>query len=113
MGEALSGFIAGFIVLNAVSGIVTYVTLLERKFAARVQSRIGPYRVGPHGLLQPIADALKLLMKEDIVPRLADRGVYNLAPLVFPFPRRPPAASPPAGSSSPRSRSRRGSAWRI
>src|SRR6476620_7609695 len=66
--------------------MVTYVTLLERKFAARMQSRIGPYRVGPHGLLQPIADALKLMMKEDIVPRLADRAVYNLAPIVFLVP---------------------------
>src|ERR1700752_3428012 len=51
-----------------------------------MQSRIGPYRVGPHGLLQPIADALKLMMKEDIVPRAADRGVYNLAPIVFLIP---------------------------
>src|ERR1700694_3409244 len=76
----------GFIVLNAIIGMVTYVTLLERKFAARMQSRIGPYRVGPHGLLQPIADALQLMMKEDIVPRLADRNVYNLAPIVFLLP---------------------------
>jgi NADH-quinone oxidoreductase subunit H len=66
--------------------MVTYVTLLERKFAARMQSRIGPYRVGPHGLLQPIADALKLMMKEDVVPALADRPVYNLAPIVFLVP---------------------------
>ena len=43
-------------VLGALVGILAYVTLLERKFAARLQSRIGPYRVGPHGLLQPIAD---------------------------------------------------------
>ena len=64
----LGPFIAPFIVLNVVIGIVAYVTLLERKFAARMQSRIGPYRVGPHGLLQPIADALKLMMKEDVVP---------------------------------------------
>jgi NADH-quinone oxidoreductase subunit H len=79
-------FMVGFIVLNAVIGMVTYVTLLERKFAARMQSRIGPYYVGPHGLLQPIADALKLMMKEDIVPALADRRVYNLAPIVFLIP---------------------------
>jgi NADH-quinone oxidoreductase subunit H len=51
-----------------------------------MQSRIGPYRVGPHGLLQPIADALKLMMKEDVVPRQADRPVYNLAPIVFLVP---------------------------
>ena len=78
--------ITAFILLNAVIGMVTYVTLLERKFAARMQSRIGPYRVGPHGLLQPIADALKLMMKEDVVPTAADRWVYNLAPIVFLVP---------------------------
>src|SRR5881396_4186184 len=86
MPEAIYFFIVAFIVLNAIIGMVTYVTLLERKFAARMQSRIGPYRVGPHGLLQPIADALKLMMKEDVVPRLADRAVYNLAPIVFLVP---------------------------
>ena len=86
MPEPLYFFIVGFTVLNAVIGMVTYVTLLERKFAARMQSRIGPYRVGPHGLLQPIADALKLMMKEDVVPRAADRPVYNLAPIVFLVP---------------------------
>src|SRR5262245_34956892 len=82
----LTALIAPFIVMNAVILIVTYVTLLERKFAARMQSRIGPYRVGPHGLLQPIADALKLMMKEDVVPDAADRQVYNLAPIVFVVP---------------------------
>src|ERR671924_121886 len=78
--------LAAFILLNAVIGMVTYVTLLERKFAARMQSRIGPYRVGPHGLLQPIADAIKLMMKEDVVPTAADKPVYNLAPIVFLIP---------------------------
>jgi NADH-quinone oxidoreductase subunit H len=78
--------ITAFILLNAVILMVTYVTLLERKFAARMQSRIGPYYVGPRGLLQPIADALKLMLKEDVVPTAADRGVYNLAPIVFLVP---------------------------
>ena len=82
----IAPIVAPFIVLNVVIGIVTYVTLLERKFAARMQSRIGPYRVGPHGLLQPIADALKLMMKEDVVPTAADRSVFNLAPIVFLIP---------------------------
>jgi NADH-quinone oxidoreductase subunit H len=86
MPDWLFLFIGPFIVMNAVIGIVTYVTLLERKFAARMQSRIGPYRVGPHGLLQPIADAVKLMMKEDIVPTAADRRIYNLAPIVFLIP---------------------------
>jgi len=75
------------VVLGALLGLVAYVTLLERKFAARMQSRIGPYYVGrPHGWLQPIADGLKLILKEDVVPAAADRGVYNLAPVVFLVP---------------------------
>ena len=78
--------VTAFILLNVVILMVTYVTLLERKFAARMQSRIGPYRVGPHGLLQPIDDAIKLMMKEDIVPAAADRWVYNLAPIAFLVP---------------------------
>ena len=86
MIELLTPLLAPFIVLNVVIGLVTYVTLLERKFAARMQSRVGPYRVGPHGLLQPIADALKLMMKEDIIPTAADRRIYNLAPVVFLIP---------------------------
>src|SRR5947209_10555527 len=59
-------------------------TYLERKVIARVQQRIGPTRTGPAGLFQPVADALKLLTKEDVRPRLADRWVFELAPfLVF------------------------------
>jgi NADH-quinone oxidoreductase subunit H len=76
-----------FILLNGVLILITYLTLLERKFAARLQSRVGPYRVGrPHGWAQPIADAVKLMLKEDVVPAAADRPVYNLAPIVFLVP---------------------------
>ena len=74
------------VILGAIVGILAYVTLLERKFAARLQSRIGPYRVGPHGLLQPIADGVKLLLKEDLMPEAADRPVFTLAPVVFMVP---------------------------
>jgi NADH-quinone oxidoreductase subunit H len=83
---ALVATITSAVVLGALVGILAYVTLLERKFAARLQSRIGPYRVGPRGLLQPIADGVKLLLKEDLIPALADRPVFNLAPVVFLVP---------------------------
>src|SRR4029453_14013393 len=87
MPDALYAAIVAFTVLNAVIGMVTYVTLLERKFAARMQSRIGPYYVGwPHGWRQPIPGAIKLMMKEDVVPAAADRWVYNLAPIAFLIP---------------------------
>jgi len=86
LSPALSALLMGGGVLGALLGLLAYVTLLERKFAARLQSRIGPYRVGPHGLLQPIADGVKLLLKEDLVPASADRTVFNLAPVVFLVP---------------------------
>jgi NADH-quinone oxidoreductase subunit H len=59
-----------------------YLVLLERKILADFQVRLGPMRVGPHGLLQPIADALKLIIKEDIIPAEADRGLFWLAPVI-------------------------------
>jgi NADH-quinone oxidoreductase subunit H len=82
----VAALLTGGIVMGALLGVVAYVTLLERKFAARMQSRVGPYRVGPHGLLQPIADGVKLMLKEDVVPAEADRRIFNLAPIVFLVP---------------------------
>jgi NADH-quinone oxidoreductase subunit H len=86
MTPLVSAVMMGLGVLLGLVGVITYVTLLERKFAARLQSRVGPYRVGPKGLLQPIADAVKLMIKEDLVPADADRRIFNMAPIVFMVP---------------------------
>ena len=74
------------IVFAAVLVAVMYVVLLERKVQAWVQVRLGPMRVGPHGLLQPIADALKLFVKEDITPVRADKWVFTAAPVIVLVP---------------------------
>src|SRR5213592_1715577 len=61
---------------------VAYATYLERKISAFMQARLGPMRVGPWGLLQPIADGLKLLVKEDFIPANADRWIFFVAPYI-------------------------------
>jgi NADH-quinone oxidoreductase subunit H len=74
------------IVLNATLVGVTYMVLLERKVIAWAQSRLGPMRVGPYGILQPVADAVKLMIKEDITPVRADRWVFTAAPIIAMVP---------------------------
>lgn len=74
----------GAAVLVATVPLITVIFLIwiERKVAARVQDRLGPNRVGPFGLLQSVADAIKMLTKEDITPTGADKFIYNLAPII-------------------------------
>ncbi len=74
--------VSGVVIVAVVPLITGYMVLMERKLMADMQARLGPMRVGPHGLLQPIADALKLLIKEDIIPDNADKMVFWLAPVV-------------------------------
>ncbi|NWF76808.1 MAG: NADH-quinone oxidoreductase subunit NuoH [Nitrospirae bacterium] len=62
---------------------VAYATYFERKVIGHMQVRLGPMRVGPHGLLQPIADGVKLFFKEDILPANSDKAVFYLAPVIF------------------------------
>ena len=84
-GSAGSQFWALIYVLIIFAGVAVAVICMnwiERKALAHFQVRLGPMRVGPHGLLQPIADALKLMLKEDIIPAEADQFVFWIAPLI-------------------------------
>jgi NADH-quinone oxidoreductase subunit H len=74
--------LCGVAVVAILPLIAGYIVLVERKIMADMQARLGPMRVGPHGLLQPIADAVKLLIKEDIIPDNADKLVFWLAPVL-------------------------------
>jgi NADH-quinone oxidoreductase subunit H len=82
MAEVLSALIRSLIIILALLTGMAYMTWFERRVISRLQVRVGPNRVGPTGLLQPIADALKLFFKEDIRPAMADRVLYPLAPVI-------------------------------
>src|SRR5438874_692790 len=68
--------------LGAIQGTCAYLILAERKISAWAQDRLGPNRVGPFGLLQPIADGLKFLLKEEVIPDHVDKLFYLLAPAI-------------------------------
>lgn len=78
--DILIAVIQIFVVVMAVATGFAYLTLLERRMLARFQNRVGPNRAGPWGIFQPLADALKLFFKEDVIPLEADKWVYLLAP---------------------------------
>ncbi len=81
-GNQLWALIYVLIIFAGVSVTVICMNWLERKALAHFQVRLGPMRVGPHGLLQPIADAVKLMLKEDIIPAEADQFVFWSAPMI-------------------------------
>jgi len=82
LGDFIWLVIALFIMFSALSGVVLSLTWLERKVLGRLQLRLGPTRTGPMGLMQPIADALKLILKEDIIPASSDKVLFWVAPII-------------------------------
>src|SRR4030095_695075 len=80
--QILIGFLGILILISLLMVLDIFLVWIERKVVSRFQDRIGPNRVGPFGLIQPFADIIKLLIKEDITPQGADKVVYNLAPIL-------------------------------
>lgn len=85
MTELLQPLILIAVILIVFPLLTGYIVLVERKVLADMQVRLGPMRVGPHGFLQPLADALKLLLKEDVMPAAADRPIFYAAPVISVF----------------------------
>src|SRR6266404_9952041 len=78
-GMIVGGLIVVLVFILNVAGMTTFV---ERRVWARIQSRIGPNRVGPQGILQWLVDGIKNLLKEDLIPSAADKALFSLAPYV-------------------------------
>ena len=85
MSEILVTLLTIAIVMGATLTVCMYLILVERKISARMQDRIGPNRVGPWGLLQPVADGLKIFLKEDPAPSHVDKWLYRIAPFIAVF----------------------------
>ena len=81
----IEALVKTIVVISVLMGFVAYLTLAERKVLGRLQVRFGPNRVGPYGLLQPIADGIKSFTKEDIIPANADKPLFVLAPMIVLF----------------------------
>jgi NADH-quinone oxidoreductase subunit H len=97
----IAAFIKAFIIVNVLLVIFAYMTLTERKVMGRMQVRYGPNRVGPFGLLQPIADGIKLALKEDVTPSQANIWVHTVAPIMSLVPALIIFAVIPIGPSIP------------
>ena len=85
MPEILITLLTITVVVGAIPGVCNYLILLERKLSAWMQDRVGPNRVGPMGLFQPVADGIKLLLKEEVIPTHVDRVLFVMAPAISVF----------------------------
>jgi NADH-quinone oxidoreductase subunit H len=81
--QIASSLVNIFALLGVFVILFVLMSVLERKILGRIQNRYGPNRVGPFGLFQPVADGIKMLIKEDIVPARADKVVHFLAPILI------------------------------
>ncbi len=84
--NGINFFIGLFILISFLLFVTTMLTYVERRLVARMQNRIGPNRVGPFGVLQGFADLIKLITKEDLIPTLANRNIFSLAPILIMSP---------------------------
>jgi NADH-quinone oxidoreductase subunit H len=89
------------IILNGMLGVVSYLIYAERKIAGHMQARVGPNRVGPLGLFQPIADVLKLFFKEEFIPQEANKVVFHIAPMLAVIPALVTFSVVPFGPTDP------------
>src|SRR5262249_50470385 len=85
------------IILHAMLGVVSYMIYAERKIAGHMQARVGPNRVGPFGLFQPVADVAKLFFKEEFIPDGANKVIFHIAPMLAVIPALVPFSVVPFG----------------